>query len=152
MEEPPKFEPITSQNLGNQIGLMQDWLRTKFRDNSNEALVEDDDLPPKQRFPKPRLPPTGKISSPRKRPLREQQQIARKKRKLDEEREDHGGNENGAGMNGGLTKGLGKPVGKPVGKLKLEMPTQKENHGTNEPEKDDGSAVGMISPESILAA
>lgn len=49
------------------------------------ALIEDEDLPLKQRFPKPRLPPTGKISSPRKRPLREQQQAAKKKRKLEEE-------------------------------------------------------------------
>ncbi|KAK3168059.1 hypothetical protein OEA41_004505 [Lepraria neglecta] len=35
-------------------------------------LIEDDDLPQKQRFPKPRLPPTGKITSPRKRPQKEQ--------------------------------------------------------------------------------
>ena len=33
--------------------------------------MEDDDLPVKQRMPKPRLPPTGKISSPRKRPIKE---------------------------------------------------------------------------------
>jgi transcriptional activator SPT7 len=99
--------------------------------------VEDDDLPPKQRFPKPRLPPTGKISSPRKRPLREQQQLARKKRKMDEEKEENG-NENGSG-HGGILKGLGKPIGK----LKLE-PSHRDNHGVQEPEKDDGS--GMPSP------
>lgn len=147
MDEPPKFEPVTAQNVSSQIGLMQDWLLSKLQDNNNEELIEDDDLPPKQRFPKPRLPPTGKISSPRKRPLREQQQLARKKRKLDEERDENAGNDNGPSMNGGLLKSL-----KPIGKLKLEMPTQKENHVIAEPEKDDGSAVGMISPESILAA
>lgn len=148
MEEPPKFEPVTVQNVSGQIGLMQGWLVSKLQDNNNEALIEDEDLPPKQRFPKPRLPPTGKISSPRKRPLREQQQMARKKRKLDEEKEENGGNDNGGNLHSGLMKGLGKPVGK----LKLEMPSQKENQGVTEPEKDDGSAVGMISPESILAA
>lgn len=147
MEEPLKFEPVTTQNVTTQIGLMQDWFLSKLSDNNNESLVEDDDLPPKQRFPKPRLPPTGKISSPRKRPLREQQQMARKKRKLDEEKEENGGNDNN-GTSGGLLRTLGKPVGK----LKLEMPSQKENQGVQEPEKDDGSAVGMISPESILAA
>jgi transcriptional activator SPT7 len=72
--------------------------------------------------------------------------MARKKRKLDEERDDNGANDHGA--SGGLLKGLGKPIGK----LKLEMPAQKENQAVTEPEKDDGSAVGMISPESILAA
>ncbi len=43
----------------------------KIAANNNEALVEDEDLPQKQRLPKPRLPPTGKISSPRKKPMRE---------------------------------------------------------------------------------
>jgi len=70
--------------------------------------------------------------------------MARKKRKLDEEKDDNGGNDHGSG-------GLLKNLSKPVGKLKLEMP-QKENQNVPEPEKDDGSAVGMISPESILAA
>lgn len=35
------------------------------------VLVEDEDLPPRQRKPKPRLPPNGKIVSAQKRPLRE---------------------------------------------------------------------------------
>lgn len=149
MEEPPKFEQVTVSNVPNQIGLVHEWFLSKLHDNNNEPLVEDDDLPAKQRFPKPRLPPTGKISSPRKRPLREQQQMARKKRKLDEGKEDNAGNDNGFGANpGSTTKGLGKPIGK----LKLDMPSQKENQQVAEPEKDDGSAVGMISPESITAA
>lgn len=148
MEEPPKFEPVTIHNITNEIGLVQEWFLSKLHDNNNESLVEDDDLPPKQRFPKPRLPPTGKISSPRKRPLREQQQMARKKRKLDEDKEDNAGNENGPGINGSMSKGLGKPLGK----LKLEMPSQKDSQSVPEPEKDDGSAVGMISPESIQAS
>lgn len=135
MPEPPKFEPVTEQSIDNQIGLVQGWLLNKLQDNSSQPLVEDDDLPPKQRFPKPRLPPTGKISSPRKRPLREQQQMARKKRKLDEEKDDNGND------HGGFMKGLGKPIGK----LRLE-PAQKENHSVQEPEKEDGSAHGMPSP------
>jgi len=140
MPEPPKFEPVTIDNVTSQIGLVQEWFLAKLRDNHDEPLVEDDDLPPKQRYPKPRLPPTGKITSPRKRPLREQQQMMRKKRKLEEEKEEHGGNDSFG------SKGLGKPVGK----LKFALPSTKENQA--EPEKDDGSAVGMISPESIPAA
>jgi len=135
MPEPPKFEPVTVQTAENQIGLLQSWLLGKLHDNNSQPLVEDDDLPPKQRFPKPRLPPTGKISSPRKRPLREQQQMARKKRKLDEEKDDNGNDQ------GGFMKGIGKPIGK----LKLE-PVQRENHSVQEPEKEDGSAHGMPSP------
>ncbi|KAJ4986853.1 Transcriptional activator SPT7 [Stagonosporopsis vannaccii] len=135
MEEPAKFEPVTTQVAENQIGLVRDWLLNKLHNSSDGALVEDDDLPPKQRFPKPRLPPTGKISSPRKRPLREQQQLARKKRKLDEEKEENG--EAGAAP-AGILKGLGKPIGK----LKLEP--RQETHSVQEPEKDDGS--GMPSP------
>jgi transcriptional activator SPT7 len=73
--------------------------------------------------------------------------MARKKRKLDEEKDENGGHDHGSSTNGSFMKGLGKPVGK----LKLDMP-RKENQNVAEPEKDDGSAVGMISPESILAA
>lgn len=134
MPEPPKFEAVTVQSVEGQIGLVQSWLFSKLHDNNSQPLIEDDDLPPKQRFPKPRLPPTGKISSPRKRPLREQQQLARKKRKLDEEKDDNGNDSN-------FIRGLGKPIGK----LKLE-PSQKENSGVLEPEKEDGSAHGMPSP------
>ena len=94
--------------------------------------MEDEDLPQKQRFPKPRLPPTGKISSPRKRPIREQQQAAKKKRKAEESEK----------MQGILA---------PVGKLRFDVPEAKENGVEPEPEKEmDGSGT-MISPESITA-
>jgi transcriptional activator SPT7 len=60
--------------------------------------------------------------------------MARKKRKLDEEKDN-------TGNDGNLIRGIGKPIGK----LKLE-PSQKENSGVQEPEKEDGSAHGMPSP------
>ena len=128
---PPPYEAITMDNLPNQIGLVQDFFRNKLRANHDEPLVEDEDLPQKQRFPKPRLPPTGKISSPRKRPIREQQQAAKKKRKLEEE---------------SATKTLDS---KPIGKLRLQMPEPQEN-GVD-PEKDGEVNGAMISPESIAA-
>jgi len=83
MEQPPLYPPLTSETLEEQIGLVKEFFRNKLTANDDDPLVEDEDLPAKQRFPKPRLPPTGKISSPRKRPIREQQMMARKKRKLE---------------------------------------------------------------------
>jgi transcriptional activator SPT7 len=148
MPQPPPFEPVTIHNVSNQIGLVQEWFLAKLRDNNEQPLVEDEDLPSKQRFPKPRLPATGKITSPRKRPLKEQNQMKNKKRKIDEGKDSSQGNDAGSAANGAISRN----VAKPVGKLRLDMPSSKENQNVPEPEKEDGSAVGMISPESILAA
>lgn len=71
-------------------------------------MVEDDDLPQKQRFPKPRLPPTGKITSPRKRPIREQgpgKGHPRKKIKLMEEAKERERREMMKAEGGGLKEG-----------------------------------------------
>lgn len=128
-EPPPTYHAITVDTLGEQIGLVQDYFRAKLRNNHDDPLVEDEDLPQKQRFPKPRLPPNGKISSPRKRPLREQQQAAKKKRKLEESEEK-------------------ARVNRPVGLLKLQ-PTERQESGVD-PEKDGNNAnQAPMSPESI---
>ena len=130
MEPPAPFEPVTMDSVQTEIGLVQDFFLAKITSSNDSNLVEDDELPIKQRFPKPRLPPTGKISSPRKRPLREQQQMAKKKRKLEEGRDDLGGI---------------RPFAKPTGKLRLDPP---QPDPVVEPEKDD-DAPGMMSPESM---
>lgn len=129
MEPPEPFEAVTMESIQNEIGIVQDFFLSKLTSSSDPTLVEDDDLPIKQRFPKPRLPPTGKISSPRKRPLREQQQMAKKKRKLEEGREE----------------ATVRPFAKPTGKLRLDPPAQ---DNVAEPEKDE-DAPGMMSPESM---
>lgn len=126
-ECPDPYEAISHDTLHDQIGLVHDFFKAKLRNNHDDPLVEDEDLPQKQRFPKPRLPPTGKISSPRKRPLREQQQMAKKKRKLEEQ-----------GGTGDKSKTLGK-----IQPLRLQMPEPQE---AMDPEKDGAT---MISPESI---
>ncbi|KAF4308673.1 hypothetical protein GTA08_BOTSDO04045 [Botryosphaeria dothidea] len=157
-ENPAPWEPVTIHTVRNQIGLVQGYFLEKLHASNDQPLVEDEDLPAKQRFPKPRLPPTGKISSPRKRPLREQQQMAKKKRKL-EESQGSGNTQdssqqqlsqsgaNGTSGSNAAVKGLSKPVGK----LKLEAPSSKEN--VAEPEKDEANGVvGMMSPESINGA
>lgn len=90
MEPPPPYEPVTLSSLRDEIGLVHAFFAAKLAAAGAEddtPLIEDEELPAKQRFPKPRLPPTGKISSPRKRPIREQQMMARKKRKLELEAE-----------------------------------------------------------------
>lgn len=68
---PPPYPPITIESIQKEIGLVQPFFLAKLHANNDAQLVEDEDLPQKQRFPKPRLPPTGKISSPRKKPVRE---------------------------------------------------------------------------------
>ncbi|KAI7525071.1 hypothetical protein KC331_g17746, partial [Hortaea werneckii] len=125
--QPEPYDAVSMDTLPNQIGLVHDFFREKLRKNHEEPLVEDEDLPQKQRFPKPRLPPTGKISSPRKRPIREQQQAAKKKRKLEDEEKAR--------------------MEKPIGKLRLQMPDPHEN--AMDPEKDAEGNGAMISPESI---
>ncbi|MCJ1477099.1 Transcriptional activator spt7 [Lambiella insularis] len=68
---PPPYPPVTVESIRNEIGLVQNFFLAKLHANGDAPLVEDEDLPQKQRFPKPRLPPTGKISSPRKKPMKE---------------------------------------------------------------------------------
>lgn len=162
---PVPLSPITVDNISSQIGLVQQFFRDKLAANNDKPLIEDDDLPQKQRFPKPRLPPTGKISSPRKRPIREPgpgKGHPRKKMKL-----------NGEGEKEKENLGLGKG---PVGKLKLGLPGEGDGAATatvaNDPvkemknekgqendrdrEKQDmmmtgNTEGGMMSPESLEA-
>lgn len=62
---PPPYPRITVDNLSNQIGLVRAFFKGKLDANSDEPLVEDLELPPKQRpmAAKPRLPASGKIPS-----------------------------------------------------------------------------------------
>ena len=137
MDPPPIVEPVTTDTLQNEIGLVREWLLDRLHDSAhahNGMLIEDEDKPLKARFPKPRLPPTGKISSPRKRPIREQQQMAKKKRKLEAQLQD--------------ASGPPSKLQKITGKLRLEMPPPAKETATMEPEKED-DAPGMMSPESM---
>ncbi|RAL01627.1 SAGA histone acetyltransferase complex subunit SPT7 [Aspergillus ibericus CBS 121593] len=78
---PASYPRITAANLPSQIGLVQGFFASRLQTSNNEPLVEDLELPPKQRpmAARPRLPASGKIpppsgpsgptSSPQKRPL-----------------------------------------------------------------------------------
>ncbi|MCJ1305075.1 Transcriptional activator spt7 [Hypocenomyce scalaris] len=142
---PPPYPPLTLTSLKSQIGLVQNFFLAKLHANNDEPLIEDDDLPQKQRFPKPRLPPNGKISSPRKRPIREPgpgKGHARKKMKMIE------GEDGAAAGKDGVAK-LGKPVGKlKLGPAGMEKAGSKDGSGdatvVGEPGKEDkgGSEAG----------
>lgn len=60
-----KFHHITREHANKQIGLFKIFLETKFDlldpEEENQYLMEDEDLPMRQRKPKPRLGPSGKI-------------------------------------------------------------------------------------------
>ena len=122
--------PVTKENIQNQIGLVKNFFLAKLHANDNQPLVEDEDLPVKQRFPKPRLPPTGKISSPRKRPAKEVGGMKKKKKV-----------EIAGATNGEEGKGKGE-VSPMKGKKKVQM-------SGGEPDEGVDGAVAPLSPESI---
>ena len=149
---PAPFEPVTKENLPDQIGLVRNFFLAKLHANEDEPLLEDEDLPTKQKPPKPRLGPTGKITSPRKRPLKEQTGNAKKKKKLDNGTAMDTSTGTKSGVNASPEKGavtasakklkLGLPNGGPVAMERAES----SQGNASQTEKDD---VGMISPESI---
>lgn len=63
---PPQYPRITTESLSSQIGLVQEFFKNKLEARNNEPLVEDLELPPKQRptATRPRLPASGKIAPP----------------------------------------------------------------------------------------
>ncbi|KAJ5749031.1 uncharacterized protein N7511_010727 [Penicillium nucicola] len=60
---PPPYARISTDNLSDQVGLVQAFFKGKLDANRDEPLTEDLELPPKQRpmAAKPRLPASGKI-------------------------------------------------------------------------------------------
>ncbi|WEW55191.1 Transcriptional activator spt7 [Emydomyces testavorans] len=76
---PPLYQRISIQTLPQHIGLVHNFFLAKLHANNDEPLVEDLELPPKQRpnASRPRVPASGKIpplashavtTSPQKRP------------------------------------------------------------------------------------
>lgn len=60
---PPPYPRITLTTIQSHPNLIRDFFLSKLHDNNDEPLVEDLELPPKQRpnHGRPRLPATGKI-------------------------------------------------------------------------------------------
>jgi transcriptional activator SPT7 len=149
----PPLEPVTRENLQDQIGLVRNFFLAKLHANDDEPLLEDEELPQKQRPARPRLGPTGKITSPRKRPLKEQSGNAKKKKKLDNGTAMDPATGAKSGVSGSPEKGsaltkklkLSLPNGGPVSMERAES----SQGNASQTDKDDVSAVGMMSPESI---
>ena len=165
---PVPLAPITINNVKNQIGLIHNFFLAKLHANNDQPLVEDDDLPLKQRFPKPRLGANGKITSPRKRPVKEQgpgKGHPRKKMKTNDGEAKDVVKDNGAGKEGDKTNGEkdkfdsvaesnrattnGIPANENFaashGDMTIGSPTPK---GKSKQKEIEG---GMISPESLEA-
>jgi transcriptional activator SPT7 len=79
----PPSDPVTKESIQDQIGLVRNFFLAKLHAGGDQPLVEDEDLPPKQRRARPRLGATGKIVSPQKRSPKEQIALAKKKKKLE---------------------------------------------------------------------
>ncbi|RMZ75526.1 hypothetical protein DV738_g5415, partial [Chaetothyriales sp. CBS 135597] len=62
-KEPPRWPRISVENVDEQPGIIRDFFRKKLRENGERPLVEDLDLPLKQRpgYGRPRVPASGKI-------------------------------------------------------------------------------------------
>lgn len=87
--EPPPLDPVNKDNVHEHVDIVREFFTTKLTESKNgHQLVEDKDLPIKQQRPRPRLGATGKISSPQKRPPREQIALAKKKKKLETQLKD----------------------------------------------------------------
>ena len=157
---------------------MQQFFLDKLSKNSDNSLIEDDDLPQKQRFPKPRLPPTGKITSPRKRPIKEPgpgKGHPKKKMKLNDgearevvaetsklvngtkESETAKEAEKNSSSDKKSTSESGKPLtnGTAVSPKPLPQQAGKDKTGMATPKNKEklanGETGGMISPESLEA-
>lgn len=65
-QPPPQFPRISAESLPSQIGIVQEFFNRKLEASNKEPLVEDLELPPKQRpgVTRPRLPASGKIAPP----------------------------------------------------------------------------------------
>ncbi|KIH89083.1 transcriptional activator SPT7 [Sporothrix brasiliensis 5110] len=80
-EDLKPLDAVTTTGITEEIGLVKNFFLAKLHANNDQALVEDEDLPVKQRRPRPRLGATGKIVSPQKRPPKEQIAMAKRKKR-----------------------------------------------------------------------
>merc|ERR1711939_674343 len=62
-KEPPRWPKINVETVDEQVGLAREWFKKRLRDNGDRPLLEDLELPPKQRpgYGRARIPASGKI-------------------------------------------------------------------------------------------
>jgi len=153
-EELPPPEPVTKENIQEQIGLVKNFFLAKLHANGDSPLVEDEDLPVKQRRPRPRLGATGKIVSPQKRPPKEQIAMAKKKKKLEMQAAAAAAAEKNAATSTPEKSTPNKKLknvtinGTPSLAHPMERMDSMQSQG-NASQTDKDEPVGMMSPESL---
>lgn len=162
LEALPASEPVTKENIQKQIGLAKNFFLAKLHANGDQPLIEDEDLPVKQRKPRPRLGASGKIMSAQKRPPREQLALAKKKKMelaaAAAEAKANASGEKGTGSanttpakrkHGGLANGTAvqNPAVLALGASMERTESTQSQAGNSQTDKDDNT--GMMSPESI---
>lgn len=145
----PALEPVTKDNIQEQIGLIKNFFFGKLHANNDAPLLEDDELPVKQRPSRPRLGPTGKITSPRKRPLKEQSGNAKKKKKLDNGIAIDVANGNKLAVTPSPEKRSASSASAKKLKLDLAMERGESSQGNASLVDKDEVTTGMMSPESL---
>ncbi|KAI1185510.1 bromodomain-containing protein [Nemania serpens] len=151
-DELPPPEPVTRENIQEQIGLVKNFFLAKLHANGDLPLVEDKDLPVKQRRPQPRLGATGKIVSPQKRPPKEQNAINKKKKKLEQQAAEAKKAKMEAEKAPSSKKNSTLPNGKATSSTIVPPPMERvesaQSQGSNNPMAKDSTGIPM-SPESI---
>ncbi|KAK2939074.1 hypothetical protein FoTM2_002292 [Fusarium oxysporum f. sp. vasinfectum] len=156
----PSSEPVTKENIQDQIGLVKNFFLAKLHANGDQPLVEDEDLPTKQKKPRPRLGASGKIVTAQKRSPKEQLALAKKKKKMEAAAAEAKANANTSPEKGapGTTPGKKKSMTAATGPapnpavlaLAPSMERQDSMHSQgNASQTDKDDTVGMMSPESI---
>lgn len=154
-DELPPPEPVTKENIQEQIGLVKNFFLAKLHANGDLPLVEDKDLPVKQRRPQPRLGATGKIVSPQKRPPKEQNAINKKRKKMEQQAAEAkrakteaekatSSKKNTTLLNGSTIRPTSSAAGPPP----MERMGSTQSQGSNNQTAKDGTGIPM-SPESI---
>lgn len=152
-------QPVNKENIHEQIGLVKNFFLAKLHANGDQPLVEDEDLPTKQKKPRPRLGATGKIVTAQKRSPREVLALAKKKKKeaAVAETKPNPVPEKGpasANTSPAKKKSVSGPGGNPphpaiqsIAPSLERADSMQSQGGTSQNDKDDG--IGMMSPESI---
>ncbi|KAK6226554.1 transcriptional activator SPT7 [Colletotrichum tabaci] len=155
----PPVDPVTTENIHDQIGLVKNFFLAKLHANDDSPLVEDEELPVKQRRPRPRLGASGKIVSPQKRPPKEQIALAKKKKKMELAAQAGDKGVNASPEKKGETTPAKKAKhaninGVGPNPAAIALPPSMERHESmqsqgNASQTDKDEPMGMMSPESI---
>ncbi|KAF4986789.1 hypothetical protein FDECE_15767, partial [Fusarium decemcellulare] len=152
-------EPVTKENIQDQVGLVKNFFLAKLHANGDQPLVEDEDLPTKQKKPRPRLGASGKIVTAQKRSPKEQLALAKKKKKMEAaaaEAKANASPDKGASSNNasGKKKSIAMATGTAPNPAVLALAPSMERQDSmqsqgNASQTDKDDTVGMMSPESI---